>query len=190
MRVEQRGHVAQMRVVAALALEGPGQAHEVVVVIQIARARAFNLLRIAAEVQRALASGISVVRAFARRALIDQAPGPRRFADWSSAECAACPPAACPSGPPRSFAPGRPEIPHRPECAAMCHPAVALQRRRNLLQPRLPRGVERSRAEVVHIAGHQQAQRGCASIDPGQASARAGWRTRRKAALVNPLANT
>ena len=49
---QQRSYIAEMRVIAALALKGSGQAYEVVVVVQVARARALDLLRIAAEMQR------------------------------------------------------------------------------------------------------------------------------------------
>src|SRR5208337_5058220 len=55
--VEQWGHVAKMRVVATLALKRSAQAHKIVVVVEVPRARALKLLRIAAEVQHCAGQG-------------------------------------------------------------------------------------------------------------------------------------
>ena len=140
-------------------LKRPSQAHAVVVVVQVSRARAFGLLWVSAEMERGLRQR-HIRRACLRIcALIHQnlvpiklkichqpnAPRSRR-----QLACQVHHDGALESG-------GKTYIVRNPLPFAVRH--LRFNIRRDWLHAGLPRRIQRGRTEVIHIPRHQQPQR-------------------------------
>jgi hypothetical protein len=141
------------------ALERPGQAHAVVVVVQIARG---------SRLQSASDSRGSAAWPTPAEFPPCAPPHPRSVVDQHlvpiDLQVRHQPNAPRPAGslPVRSTTMVRSRPAGKPTSSAMrCHAVrqLRLNVRRDGLDPRLPRRIKRGRAEVVHIAGHQQPQR-------------------------------
>jgi hypothetical protein len=129
------------------------------------RACAFNLLRVAAEMQRGQ-SQRNFRRARSASALIvDQHLVPINL-QIRHERIFRAPAGSLPSGRPQWCAPGPPETHIVRDALPFAIRQLRFDVRRDGLHARLPRGIERSRAEVIHIAGHQQPQRGLSRHGP------------------------